>query len=100
MRKRKFNRSTLEAKLSRAAKYLKTIGCKEIILFGSLADDSAGEFSDIDLAVSGISPRIYFKTVAEISSVVGCKVDLVAIDYISQDFREKIRREGRPLYAR
>ena len=89
----------IEKKLQQATEYLKSIGCKEIILFGSLADDTADESSDIDLAISGISPRAYFKTVTDISSVVGWKVDLVTMDYISKDFREKIRKQGRRLYA-
>jgi predicted nucleotidyltransferase len=50
----------VEEKLTRAIEYLKSIGCSEIILFGSLADGMADESSDIDLAVSGISPRTYF----------------------------------------
>lgn len=89
----------MEEKLVVATEYLKSIGCKEVILFGSLVDGTADESSDIDLAVSGISPRTYFKTVAEISSIVGMKVDLVTMDHVSKEFREKIRKEGRRLYA-
>lgn len=92
-------RLKIEDKLTIATDYLKSIGCKEIILFGSLVDEQTNEFSDIDLAVSGISPRTYFKTLVEISSIVGWKVDLVTMDYISKDFLEKIRREGKRIYA-
>lgn len=95
----KENRLRIEGKLKRATEYLKSIGCKEIILFGSFADGMADRSSDIDLAVSGISPRAYFKTVAVISSVVGWKVDLVPMDFISGDFKEKIRKQGRSLYV-
>ena len=93
------NETKIEKRLIIATKYLKSIGCREIILFGSLANGIADESSDIDLAISGISPRTYFKTVAVISSIVGCKVDLITIDYIPKDFKEKIRKEGRKLYA-
>ncbi len=89
----------IKDKLKIATEYLKSIGCKEIVLFGSLADGTADRSSDIDLAVSGISPRTYFRTIAEISSIVGMKVDLVTIDYISKEFKEKIQKEGRILYA-
>jgi predicted nucleotidyltransferase len=92
-------KSEIKEKLPLATEYLKSIGCKEIILFGSLANGDADESSDIDLAVSGISPRTYFKTVAEISSIVGWKVDLVTMDHISKEFKEKIRKQGRRLYA-
>ncbi len=93
------NKIKIEKKLERATEYLKSLGCKEIILFGSIAEGRADKSSDIDLAVSGISPRTYFKTVAEISSIVGWKVDLVPMDYIPGDFKEIIRKQGRSLYA-
>ena len=93
------NITKIKKKLVIAIEYLKSIGCKEIILFGSLANGLADESSDIDLAVAGISPRTYFKTVAIISSIVGCKVDLITIDHIPEDFKEKIRKEGKILYA-
>lgn len=94
------NGPRIKKRLKLAEEYLKSVGCKEIILFGSLANGMADKFSDIDLAVSGISPDIYFKSLAEISSVVGWKVDLVSMDYISADFKESIQKHGRCLYAR
>ncbi len=93
------SKTGIEKGLTTAIEYLKSIGCSEIILFGSLADGVADEASDIDLAVSGISPRTYFKTVAIISSVAGQKVDLIMMDYMPEAFAEKIRKEGKRLYA-
>jgi predicted nucleotidyltransferase len=78
---------------------LKSIGCKEIILFGSLSDGTFDRFSDIDLAISGISPQSYFKAVAVLSSLIGLKVDLVMMDYISKEFEKRIRKQGKLLYA-
>jgi len=92
-------RTKLDKKINKASEYLKSLGCKEIILFGSVADGTADESSDIDLAISGISPQTYFKTVAIISSIVGQKVDLVAMDYVNKDFKNRIRKEGRIIYA-
>ncbi|MHA1649083.1 MAG: nucleotidyltransferase family protein [Candidatus Helarchaeota archaeon] len=89
----------IEEKIAKGIKYLKLIGCKEIILFGSLIDGTFDEHSDIDLAVSGIIPRNYFKAVVTLPSVIGHKVDLVALDYVSKDFEKKIRKEGRTLFA-
>jgi predicted nucleotidyltransferase len=89
----------IKDKITIATEYLKSIGCKEIVLFGSLVDGTADQSSDIDLAVSGISPRTYFKTVAEISSIVGWKVDLVTMDHVSKDFKKEIRKHGKRLYA-
>lgn len=94
------NKTKIEKKLAIAVEYLKLLGCNEIILFGSLANKSSDESSDIDLAITGISPRTYFKTVAVISSIVGRKIDLIAMDYIQKDLEEIIRKEGRVLYAK
>ena len=93
------NPKHLDEKLTKGIEYLKSIGCKEIILFGSLSNGRFDKFSDIDLAVSGISPGAYFRTVAVLSSMVGWKVDLVAIDYVSKDFAQRIRKRGKILYA-
>lgn len=93
------NNKELERKVEKAIDYLKKIGCKEIILFGSLCEGRFDKWSDIDLAVRGISPRAYFKAVAVISSIAGHKVDLITMDYISEDFQEKIRKKGKILYA-
>lgn len=93
------NPKHLDEKLTKAIEYLKSIGCKEIILFGSLSDGTFDGFSDIDLAVSGVSPRAYFRAVAVLSSIVGWKVDLVAMDHISKELKQRIRKQGRRLYA-
>lgn len=93
------SKKSIEKKLSQATEYLKSIGCKEIILFGSLSDGTFDKFSDIDLAISGISPLSYFEAVVVISSLIGWKVDLVAMDYISNDFAQRIRKRGKILYA-
>jgi len=89
----------LEKKLAEVIEYLKSLGCKEVILFGSLSEGTFDDLSDIDLAVTGISPRSYFKALAVLSSMVGQKVDLIAMDHISKDFEERIRKNGRILYA-
>ncbi|MHA1784003.1 MAG: nucleotidyltransferase family protein [Candidatus Helarchaeota archaeon] len=85
--------------LSDVVEYLKSIGTTEIILFGSLVDGTYNEYSDIDLAISGISPRLYFKTLSILSSIVGKKIDLVLLGHVSKDFETKIRLEGVTIYA-
>ena len=89
----------LKKKLSEAIEYLKNIGATEIILFGSMAHGNFNEFSDIDLAIRGISPKTYFKTIADLSSIIHFKVDLVLLDYVSKEFKEKIMSEGELVYA-
>ena len=88
-----------QKKLTKAIEYLKSIGCKEIFLFGSLADGTFTKFSDIDLAISGISPAKFFEAVVDLPSILDHKVDLIALDYISEDFKKKIRSEGELIFA-
>lgn len=89
----------IQKKLTKAIEYLKSIGCKEIILFGSLADGTFNEYSDIDIAISGLSPDKFFEAVVDLPSIVGHKVDLIPLDYASEDLETKIRTEGELLFA-
>jgi len=93
------NPKHLDEKLTKAIEYLKSIGCKEIILFGSLSDGTFDRFSDIDLAVSGVSPRAYFRAIAILPSLIGSKVDLVMMDHMSDELEKRIRKQGKILYV-
>lgn len=92
-------KNEFEESLEKAIEYLKSIGCTEIILFGSLSNETFNEFSDIDLAISGISPRPYFKALAVLPSIIGKRLDLILLDHVSDDFKKKIRKEGQIIYA-
>jgi len=92
----KFNEE-INKKVSKAVEYLKSIGCKEIFLFGSLVDGTFNEDSDIDLAATGISARVYFKALVDLPRIIDHKVDLVILDYTSKEFERKIRNRGEKL---
>ena len=73
-------------------------GAQEVIAFGSLVHAHRfGERSDIDLAVSGIAPRDFFR--AWHAAGEGCpfEVDLVDIDDCSATLRSLIAEEGESL---
>ena len=89
----------MEETLTKAIDYLKSRGCEEVYLFGSMADGTDDEASDIDLAVSGISPREYFRALAILSSMVGHRIDMVLMDYAPQDLERKIRKTRKRVYA-
>ena len=93
------NTVNFDKKLFDATEYLKSLGAKEIILFGSLVDGTFDHYSDIDLAISGISPRAYFTAIAVLPSLIEWKVDLVAIDHARKDFAAYIRKYGKVIYA-
>lgn len=72
-------------------------GAATVILFGSLANRTCGPDSDVDLAVSGISRRVYFKALADMMALFEGPVDLVRLEDAPASLRERIDAEGEPL---
>jgi len=87
-------------KINLSKEYLISIGCKKIILFGSLAEGNITLQSDIDIAVSGVEPGKYLKAVVVLPSLIKSKVDLINFEYISPEFRKIIERDGIKLYEK
>lgn len=77
------------------AKELKArFGASRVMLFGSLAKGDFHKWSDIDLAVWGVSSQ-YYRAVAFASGFSDLfKVDLVDADDCSESLRQNILREG------
>ena len=80
----------------RAVKLLRVqFDAREVILFGSLARDGwFDERSDIDLAVSGIQARQFFKASAAVAAASEFEVDLVDLADCSLSLRAIIKQEG------
>ena len=66
--------------IRRVAVELKTAGAREIYVFGSAAKGAAGAASDLDLAVSGLPPSLFYRMGARVSDLAGCSVDLIDLD--------------------
>jgi predicted nucleotidyltransferase len=81
---------------SAIAKELKSrFGANKVMLFGSLAREDFNRWSDIDLAVWGVSPADYYRAVAFASGFSELfKVDLVDVEDCSESLRKHIQREG------
>ena len=74
-------------------------GARRVYLFGSLAEGYFHLGSDIDLAVEGLSPHLYFKAMSKVYDVSGgCEVDLVPLEDCK--FRETVLQEGKLLYEK
>lgn len=70
-------------------------GARRVLLFGSLARADFTPWSDIDLAVEGISSKDFYKAVAYATGVSGTwKVDLVDMDDCPVSLRKRIDEEG------
>lgn len=77
----------------RAVEILKAEGCTEIYLFGSLADGTFTEKSDIDIAVTGCKPDMFFAIFGELMLSLKNRVDLVNLDR-NDKFSMFLKREG------
>jgi len=83
------------------AKLLKDkYGAEKIYLIGSLADGGRyTEYSDIDLAVVGLSAALYFKALSDLMRRYFSltKIDLIPFEDCSKEFQEKIINYGEIL---
>lgn len=78
-----------------AADVLKNAGAREVFLFGSAADDNIKhQASDVDLAVRGLPPHVFFKAMSKAQRVVGHTLDLIDLDEPSL-FSEYLQKKGK-----
>jgi predicted nucleotidyltransferase len=79
----------------RGASYLYERGAGKVWLFGSVAKGRRqDERSDLDLAVAGLPPEVYFRAVSELERILDVDVDLVEVERASPVLREAIVRDG------
>ena len=86
-------RAETDILIKRAAAELKTAGAREIYVFGSVARGTSDAASDLDLAVSGLPPSVFYRMGARISDLIGRSVDLIDLD-ISTPFARYLRTEN------
>jgi predicted nucleotidyltransferase len=66
--------------IARAAKLFIGFGASQVFVFGSAVKGLLRPDSDIDMAVSGLPPRVYFAAISQASDLIGRPVDLVDLD--------------------
>ena len=81
-----------------AAIILKQYGAQKVYLFGSTAKDTIHEDSDIDMAVEGLPPEVFFKAMGEVHSILGRPVDLIDMDE-QNPFTQYLKQEGGLMYV-
>lgn len=79
--------------IDRAAAELKAAGAREIYVFGSAARGTSDAASDLDLAVSGLPPSVFYRMGARVSDLIGRPVDLIDLD-IDTPFTRHLRAEN------
>ena len=69
-----------QAAVARAATLFIELGASQVFVFGSAVKGRLRPDSDVDMAVSGLPPRVYFSAVSQASDLIGRPVDLVDLD--------------------
>lgn len=83
----------MEILVKKAAAAMISAGAREVYLFGSALRGADGVESDIDLAISGLPPALFFRAVGLARRILNRPVDLVDLDETSP-FTEYLRTSG------
>ena len=74
---------------------------KKIYLFGSLIKDKPlSPWSDIDLAIEGLSPGMFYKAYACLLKNSRFSVDLKPFEELNTSIKERIIKEGEVIYEK
>jgi len=84
--------------VEKAVKILRNVGCKEVYLFGSLAEGNAREGSDIDLAVRGCPSGTFFHVLGKLLLELEHPIDLIELD-VDNNFAQYLEEEGNLIYV-
>jgi predicted nucleotidyltransferase len=79
--------------IQRAAAELRSAGAREVYIFGSAAKGTDDTACDLDLAVSGLPPSVFYPMGARVSDLIGRSVDLVDLD-VNTPFTGYLRSEN------
>jgi len=83
-----------QSDIAQAAEILKSAGCREFYIFGSVSDGRSTEKSDIDIAVRGLPPEKFFYTYSQLSWGIDRGIDLVDLDDGSRFSQRLLERGG------
>lgn len=83
----------IEQRIEQVVASLKAAGAREVYLFGSAAEGRLHKASDLDLAVSGLPPEMFFRALARAANLLRRPVDLIDLDEESA-FARYLKREG------
>lgn len=81
------------ALIAKAAAALKAAGAREVYVFGSAGKGRLRPDSDVDIAVSGLPPEVFFRAMGKASRAVGRPVDLIDLD-VENPFTRYLKEEG------
>lgn len=84
---------SVENQIETATAVLKAAGAREVYVFGSAAAGTMRPNSDVDLAVSGLPPKVFFRAMSDAESALGRSLDLIDLDE-DTPFTRYLKSEG------
>jgi predicted nucleotidyltransferase len=66
--------------IKKAVNFLKNEGCKAVYLFGSMITGKIHQNSDIDIGITGLPAKKYFRVYALLDKELSNRIDLVDFD--------------------
>jgi len=88
----------LKLKIEAAAHILKAEGAHAVYLFGSIRDGTDDDYSDIDLAVSGLPAEKFFQAMGKACDVLERPLDLIDLDEENL-FSNYLKAKGKLLHV-
>lgn len=90
--------SDVRSRLSGAAQALRErFGARRVLLFGSYARGTPSVRSDVDVAVEGVAAKDHFPAMAFLSERLRCSVDLVLLEDLRPEDRQRLLEEAEPV---
>lgn len=83
----------IEQAIEQAVSVLKAAGAKEVYIFGSATRGTMREDSDVDFAIAGLPPELFFKAMSAASRALGRPLDLIDLDEATP-FTRYLKEEG------
>lgn len=90
--------SDLQEDIGRGVQILKEGGCAEVYLLGSIAEGRSHAGSDIDFAVRGCPPELFFKLQGKLLVELARSADLIDLD-VDSDLAAFLERESRLVHV-
>lgn len=93
------DKTIFESELVKIVGISKEFGAKKVLLFGSCIEDIESAH-DIDIAVSGIKPKDFFKYYGKVSMALKDEVDIVDLDDLREHIYKRILSKGKIIYEK
>jgi predicted nucleotidyltransferase len=84
----------LRRAIEQAAAILKSAGADAVYVFGSVVEGPVRPDSDIDLAVAGLPPAVFFQAMGQTMFVLPRPLDLVDLD-VDTPFTRYLKQKGK-----